>query len=57
MPEDAFSIGERAGSRFRESVETQLEAIAAKYGVRTASLTEGPYSSGPRVDVLPRRRH
>ncbi len=47
MPEDAFSIGERAGSRFRESVETQLEAIAAKYGVRTASLAEGPYSSGP----------
>jgi hypothetical protein len=41
MPEGAFSIGERTGSRFRESVESQLEAIANKLGVRTASVSTG----------------
>ena len=47
MSEDSFSIGDRVGERYKNSVIDQLSAIAAKAGVRVSSLTEGGYSSGP----------
>jgi hypothetical protein len=45
----AYELGEKSGRSFRESVESQLEAIAAKLGVRIADLggSTSEYSSGP----------
>ena len=47
--ETAFDLGQETGRRFKESVIDQLEAIASKYGVRTASLSTGDYSYGSGV--------
>ena len=39
MAEDSFSIGERTDSRFRESVVSQLSAIAARLNVHVAQIS------------------
>jgi hypothetical protein len=48
----AFDLGQKSGSTFRESVETQLTAMMNKLGISTASLTTdsgtGSYGSGGR---------
>ena len=49
MAEDSFSIGNGRDSRFRESVVSQLSAIAARLNVRVADLggSTSDYSGGP----------
>jgi hypothetical protein len=41
MPETAFELGDESGRRFKEATIDQLEALANKLGVRTASLSTG----------------
>ena len=41
MAEDSFSIGDRVGDHYKQATLEQLETLANKLGVRTASLSTG----------------